>query len=215
MMLLKRAVGSFPNYEKTELALHELKGNGFFMDRVSVIGKDIYHHAEFTGANVSDRVINPDDLDSHENKSGETAADGAIAGASIGGFAGLLVGLGGLLIPGVGPVMLAGATATAIATAISGGAIGALAGSLAGSLIGLGIPEDRAHFYSDRVAKGDYLVIVEGSESDIALAESILNKHGIDNWYVYDLPTESVQTIRPMETATKVPLNTTRPQLRV
>jgi len=215
MMLLKRAVGSFPSYEKTELALHELKGNGFFMDRVSVIGKDIYHHAEFTGANVGDRVINTDELDTDENKSGETAADGAIAGASIGGFAGLLVGLGGLLIPGVGPIMLAGATATAIGTAFSGGVIGALAGSLAGSLIGLGIPEDRAHLYSDRVAQGDYLIIVEGSESDIALAESILNKHGINHWYIYDLPTESVQTIRPMETATMVPLNTTRPQLRV
>lgn len=215
MMLLKRAVGSFPSYDKIELALHELKGNGFFMDRVSVIGKDIYHHAEFTGANVVDRVIKPDDLDSHENKSGETAADGAIAGASIGGFAGLLVGLGGLLIPGVGPIMLAGATATAIATAISGGVIGALAGSLAGGLIGLGIPEDRANFYGDRVAHGDYLIIVEGSESDIALAESILKKQGIDNWYVYDLPTESGQTIRPMETVTTVPTSTTRPQIRV
>jgi hypothetical protein len=215
MMLQQRAVGSFSSYDKTELALHKLKGNDFFMDRVSVIGKDIYHHAEFTGAKVDDHVINTDELDSDENKSGETAADGAIAGASIGGFAGLLVGLGGLLIPGVGPIMLAGATATAIATAISGGAIGALAGSLAGGLIGLGIPEDRAQFYGDRVAHGDYLVIVEGSESDIALAESILNKHGINHWYVYDLPTESVQTIRPMETATMVPLNTTRPQLRV
>jgi len=215
MMLQQRAVGSFSSYEKTELALHELKGNGFFMDRVSVIGKDIHHHAEFTGANVSDRVVNPDELDSHDNTSGETAADGAIAGASIGGFAGVLVGLGGLLIPGVGPVILAGATATAIATALSGGVIGALAGSLAGSLIGLGIPEDRAHLYSDRVAKGDYLVIVEGSESDIALAESILNNHGIDNWYIYDLPTGSVQTVRTLETVTTVPISTTRPQLRV
>lgn len=215
MMLQQRAVGSFPSYDKIELALHELKGNGFFMDRVSVIGKDIDHHAELTGANVGDHVINTDELDSHDNKSGETAADGAIAGASIGGFAGLLVGLGGLLIPGVGPVMLAGATATAIATALSGGAIGALAGSLAGSLIGLGIPEDRARLYGDRVAKGDYLVIIEGSESDIALAESILNKHGIDNWYVYDLPTTSVPTMRPMETVTTVPTSTTRPPVRV
>lgn len=215
MMLLKRAVGSFTSYETTELALHELKSNNFSMDQVSVIGKDIDRHAEFTGANVGDCVINTDELDTHENKSGETAADGAIAGVSIGGFAGLLVGLGGLLIPGVGPVMLAGATATAIATAFSGGVIGALAGSLAGSLIGLGIPEDRARLYGDRVAQGDYLVIVEGSESDIALAESILNKHGINHWYVYDLPTESVQTIRPMETVTTLPISTNRPQIRV
>jgi hypothetical protein len=214
-MLQQRAVGSFSSYDKTELALHKLKGNDFFMDRVSVIGKDIRHHTEFTGANVGDRVINPDELDSDENKSGETAVDGAIAGVSIGGVAGLLVGLGGLMIPGVGPVMLAGATATAIATAISGGAIGALAGSLAGSLIGLGIPEDRAQFYGDRVAKGDYLIIVEGSEYEISLAESILSKQGIDHWYVYDLPTGSVQTIRPMETVKTTPTKTTRPQLQV
>jgi hypothetical protein len=97
MMLLKRAVGSFPSYDKTELALHELKGNDFFMDRVSVIGKDIYHHAEFTGANVGDHVINTDELDSHENTSGETAADGAIAGASIGGFAGYQLKAGHLM----------------------------------------------------------------------------------------------------------------------
>ena len=215
MMLLKRAVGSFPSYEKTELALQELKSNGFSMDQVSVVGKDINQQGEFTETHMGDRVINKDELDSHGNKAAETAADGAIAGASIGGFAGLLVGLGGLLIPGVGPIMLAGATATAIATAVSGGVIGALAGSLAGGLIGLGIPEDRANFYSDRVAHGDYLIIVEGSESDIALAESILKKQGIDNWYVYDLPTESGQTIRPMETVTTVPPSTTRPQIRV
>jgi len=215
MVLLQLAVGLFPSHEQTELALHDLRNNVFLMDRVSVIGKNISHYPELTGTNTSDCVNNPDELESHGNKSEETATDGAIAGASIGGFAGLLVGLGGLIIPGVGPVMLAGATATAIATALSGGVIGALAGSLAGSLIGLGIPEDRARLYGDLVAQGDYLVIVEGSESDIALAESILNKHDIDNWYVYDLPTGSVQTIRTLETVTTVPTNTNRPQLRV
>jgi len=41
-----------------------------------------------------------------------------VTGGAVGGLTGLLVGLGALAIPGVGPVMLAGATATALATAL-------------------------------------------------------------------------------------------------
>jgi len=53
------------------------------------------------------------------NKADEALA-GAVTGGA-GGLTGLLVGLGALAIPGMGPVMLAGATATALATALSGG----------------------------------------------------------------------------------------------
>jgi len=208
MILQLRAVGTFSDYETTEIALQELKMTGFLMDRVSIVGRDVGSHTEVTGANTSNQLVTVGDLDSHDNQSGETAQDGAIAGGSIGGFAGLLVGLGILAIPGVGPVMLAGATATAIATMLSGGVIGTLAGGLAGSLVGLGIPEDRAHLYSDRVAKGEYLVMVEGSDSDINLAESIFSKHHIHKWYIYDLPSESVPTVTSVTT-------TTRPLLRV
>jgi hypothetical protein len=214
MILQQRAVGTFSDYETTEIALRELKMTGFLMDRVSIVGHDVNSHTEVTGANTSNRLANVGDLDSHHNQSNETAQDGAIAGGSIGSFAGLLVGLGILAIPGVGPVMLAGATATMIATAISGGVIGAFAGGLAGGLIGLGIPEDRAHLYSDRVAKGEYLVMVEGSDSDINLAESIFSKHHIHEWYIYDLPSESVSTV-PTVTSVTTTTPTTRPLLRV
>ena len=101
------------------------------------------------------------------------------------------LGLGVIALPGVGPVMLAGAAATAIATAISGGVIGAAAGSLVGGLIGLEIPADRAKAYSDRVSQGEYLVVVEGLEADIARAGSIFGKHGVHDWYTYDLSVES------------------------
>jgi hypothetical protein len=84
--------------------------------------------------------------------------------------------------------MLAGAAGTAIATTLSGGAIGAAAGSLLGALIGLGIPEERAKVYNDRVSRGDYLVIVDGSDDDIRRAESILSHRGIQEWGVYDAP---------------------------
>jgi hypothetical protein len=220
--LTHRAVGTFSDHKTTDIALHELKDRGFLMDKVSVIGRDIYHYPEFTGANTSDRLVNtgnlaseettgrfvdagnvatekttdrPIDLDTDENRAKETAVDGAIAGSTIGGVAGLLVGLGALAIPGVGPVMLAGAAATAIATAISGGVIGAAAGSLTGGLVGLGIPEDRAKIYDDRITEGGYLVIVEGSDVDINLAKSIFDKHDIHDWYIYDLSSKSVRPI--------------------
>jgi hypothetical protein len=98
----------------------------------------------------------------------------------------LLIGLGTLAIPGVGPVMLAGAAATAIATALAGSAIGAAAGGLVGGLIGLGIPEEQAQLYHDHVVQGDYLVIVDGTDAEILRAGAILKRLGIRKWEVYN-----------------------------
>lgn len=193
MILQRRAVGTFPNYETTGMAMRELEIKGFVMDRASVIGRDLNDHPELTSVNSSSQKVGIDTFHNHDNKAAETASDGAIAGGTVGGSTGLLVGLGALAIPGVGPVMLAGAAATAIATTISGGVIGAAAGSLVGGLVGLGMPDDRAQIYNDRISQGDYFVIVEGTDSDIALAESIFSKHHIRDWYVYDLPNKTVQ----------------------
>jgi hypothetical protein len=55
-------------------------------------------------------------------------------------------------------------------------------------LVGLGIPDDRARFYNDRVAIGDYLVMVDGTEDEIRRADSILSRRGIQDWHVFDAP---------------------------
>jgi uncharacterized protein (TIGR02271 family) len=99
-----------------------------------------------------------------------------------------LVGIGALAIPGIGPIMLAGAAATTLATTVAGTAIGAAAGTLLGGLIGLGIPEERARAYDARVSAGEYLVIVDGTNAEIARAEVILNHRGVEEWGVYDIP---------------------------
>jgi hypothetical protein len=186
MILKQRGVGTFSNYETAEVALRELQGRGFLMDRVSMIGRDMNRHTEVTGVHASTQLAEAGNLQTNATTAEEAAQKGAVAGSALGGLTGLLVGLGAIAIPGIGPVMLAGAAATAIATTISGGVIGAAAGSLAGGLVGLGISEDRAKVYSDRVSQGDYLVMVEGSEADIALAESVFSKHGIHEWHVYE-----------------------------
>lgn len=182
----RRSVGVFPNRQAAEHAMHELRDSGFPMGRVSVITRDAdKHDDDIAGAEVRDRV---------GNKADEGATLGAVSGGVLGGLTGLLVGLGTLAIPGIGPIMLAGATATTLATTLAGGAIGAVSGGLLGALIGLGIPEERARVYEDRIARGGYLVIVDGTDEDIARAEAILHRRGIEEYGVYDAPGATAAT---------------------
>ncbi|EGK86366.1 histidine kinase [Microcoleus vaginatus PCC 9802] len=175
----KRAVGVFSTRRETEHALGELRTAGFDMNRVSVIAKDADSKGDIAGIDVHD---------STDNKSDEGVTKGALTGGTLGGLTGLLVGLGLVAIPGIGPIMLAGASATAIATTLAGTALGAAAGGLIGALVGMGIPEEEARAYNDRVARGDYLVLVDGSEAEVARAETILSRGGIQHWNTYDHP---------------------------
>jgi hypothetical protein len=174
----KRAVGVFSHRRDVEHALHELKKVGFDMNRVSVITQD-GDKDNISGADVRDRV---------SDKSDEGAKVGAATGGALGGLTGLLVGLGTLAIPGIGPIMLAGAAATTLATTLAGAGIGAVAGSLLGALVGLGIPEERARVYDERVRRGHYLVIIDGTDTEIARAEAILHQGGVEEFGIYDNP---------------------------
>ncbi|MCU0537381.1 MAG: general stress protein, partial [Hydrococcus sp. Prado102] len=175
----RRAIGVFPTRREAEAALHELKNSGFSMEQVSVIARDADKQADIANVEVEGSV---------DNKADEGAKTGAVTGGVLGGVTGLLVGLGALAIPGIGPIMLAGAEATALATTLAGGAIGAAAGGLVGALIGLGIPEERANVYNDRVSRGDFLVIVYATEAEIARAQTILHRYNIEEFGIYDEP---------------------------
>lgn len=177
----QRAVGIFRTQEQVESALRSLKKANFDMDQVSVIARDSDQSPAGVAREDKDRQI------SEGNKADEGARTGAATGGVLGGLTGLLVGLGALAIPGIGPILLAGAGATALATTLAGTAIGAAAGGLVGGLVGLGIPEEHARVYSDHVAQGYYLVMLTGDHSSIDHAATILKKHGIQEWNVYNL----------------------------
>lgn len=178
----QRAIGTFHSRAATEEALHTLRQSGFNMDLVSVIAKNSEDVASVGNVKVRDRD------EPIDNKADEGAATGAAAGGAAGTIAGLLVGLGALAIPGVGPILLAGAGATALATTLAGTAIGAAAGGLLGGLIGLGIPEDEARIYNDRISRGDYLVMITGGEVSVRMAEAILRENGIEELRIYNIP---------------------------
>lgn len=195
----KRGVGAFKTRGEAERALHRLHDAGIDMNRVTVIAPD-----------SDTRTYDTDvEVESHGNKADEGATAGAATGGALGAITGLLVGLGALAIPGVGPILLAGAGATTLATTLAGTAIGAAAGGIVGALIGLGIPEERAKVYNRHLKDGHYLVLITGAPGVIDKAETIVRSENIHDWGIYDAPdvetdmhTQDTQPLTTPQTAT-------------
>lgn len=106
-----------------------------------------------------------------------TDADGASVGGLFGAVFGAAVGLVAITIPGVGPVIAAGPLAAAFG-AVTGAGIGAVAGLATGGLtdwlVGMGIPEEDAHYYAESLRRGAALVSVTAHQSDVDRAVHIL-----------------------------------------
>ncbi|MEH2113069.1 general stress protein [Nostoc sp.] len=161
-------VGVFAGYSDAQLVLQELKAANFPMQKVSVVARNTEEQSDIAGVEVREHT---------SNTSSEDAA-GAFTGSALDGLTGLLVGLVLLVIPGIGPVILAGAEVSAIATTLAGG--------LPTLFRSLGIAEKPAQGYSDLVCKGYYLVIVTGIEIEIRIAKRIFNRRDLQQWGAYE-----------------------------
>jgi hypothetical protein len=143
---------------------------------------DSLTNSGFSANDIS--VLFPDKDTTHEfsheknTKAPEGAVTGAATGGVLGGALGLLVGIGALAIPGVGPLIAAGP----LLAALSGAAAGATVGGITGGLIGLGIPELEAKRYENRLAEGNILISVLANTGDqVDRAKEILKKAGAED----------------------------------
>ncbi|MBD0386928.1 MAG: general stress protein [Nostoc sp. C3-bin3] len=172
-----RALGVFANSQGIEQAINELKTANFPMEKVSVIAKDADQGDRVGETQISDRIGDQD-----VNTSGPVRE--ALAASTWGS---VLVGLSSLALPGLGAVLAAGSVGVALVTSVGGVAVGAAANqNLLKALGDLGIPEEKARVYSDRLQQSYYLLILEGSQEEIDRVEPILRDHGIEYWGVYD-----------------------------
>ena len=164
--------GVFSERTNAESAINELEAEGFNPKDISIVMQnkedaELIHNS--TGASVVD-----------------SAATGAATGAAIGGLAGLLVGIGAIAIPGVGALLIGGPLAAALglsgaaAATVSGAATGALAGGFIGALVGLGVPEEDARIYEERIKSGAILVAVPAFSNEHREASAILREHGAE-----------------------------------
>lgn len=144
----KSVVGVVGSHSQAESLVSALQKGGTAVDDISVLFPDKEGTRDFA----------------HEQST--KAPGGAVAGASTGGLLGgglgLLVGIGALAIPGIGPLIGGGP----LMTALSGAAAGAALGGLTGSMIGFGIPELEAKIYEGKVRGGNILIAAHVDDRD-------------------------------------------------
>ncbi len=164
-------VGVFEDPDHAESALNDLRDTGFAPEQVSVVARDTRAGREMA---------------ENTGMAAETAGagTGAFLGGVTGGIVGWLIGIGALAIPGIGPVVAAGA----LATTLGGAAIGALAGGMVGGLVAMGIPEEEARGYEASVHAGRILLMVTAqNESQSQQARDIFGRHHGADVRAYDL----------------------------
>jgi uncharacterized protein (TIGR02271 family) len=158
--MTKTVVGTYKDMDSAYNVVNKLVEAGFHRNSISIVANDV----DEKYAPYVDRTTNMDDT-----------AKGAGIGAVIGGLGGLLLGLGALAIPGIGPVIAAGP----IAAALTGAGVGAVTGGIIGALIDLGIPEESAHVYAESVRRGNILVAVQVADNMVNEASRIMQNPGL------------------------------------
>ncbi|HEY6924643.1 MAG TPA: hypothetical protein VI653_14315 [Steroidobacteraceae bacterium] len=156
--------GIYSSGEHAEQAVDTLLAGGFLNENISVLLPDSRSTKEF--AHVK------------ETKAPEGTTAGVTTGGVIGGTLGVLVGVGALAIPGLGPFIAAGP----IMAGLAGLGVGGAVGGLVGALIGMGIPEYEAKRYEGRVKNGGTLLSVHCDTSEeIGRAKDLLKSSGAED----------------------------------
>lgn len=153
----------FDSRSEAERAVSALRSAGLDVSAVSII-------AQHEGKNTT------------TDGAGEDAATDVIGKTALGAGVGTLLGIAALAIPGVGPLVAAGAIASVAVpgAALTGAAVGAATGGLVGLLTDHGVSKDDAAYYEGRVNEGGVFVSVDTSSASLSSdqASEILYRHG-------------------------------------
>jgi len=165
-------VAVYSDHAEAEQAVRRLHHEGFAMDDLSIIGRDFQ---------MSEEPVGFRDPSAY-------AKAGAGTGAWFGGLFGLMVGAAAVLVPGVGPVVVAGPLAAAVMAGLEGAIAGTAVGGLAGALVGWGIPKERALTYETHIQGGKFLVLVRGVPGAVARARDLLAHYQTpdDDMHIYE-----------------------------
>src|SRR5437763_1862389 len=156
--------GIYANREMTENAVDRLMAGGFRSEDISVL--------------LQDNVGTKDFAHEKHTKAPEGTTTGAVTGGLVGGTLGLLMGIGALAIPGVGPLVAAGPIIATLTGIGSGGVLG----GMIGALVGMGIPEYEAKRYEGRIKQGGILLSVHCDDSRwTKRAKQILEETGAED----------------------------------
>lgn len=151
-------VAIYKSHADAEAALRELSAAHFDITKVSIIGK---------GYQTEEKVVG-------YYTTGERMKYWGAMGAFWGGIWGLLIGAGFFLVPGVGPVLVAGPFLAALLGALESAVVVGGLSALAAALVSMGIPKDKALKYEADLKADMYMLVVHGTAEDTERAREIL-----------------------------------------
>ena len=144
-----------------EAAVKELQKSGFDMKKLSIVGRDYQTDQQVVGYyNTGDRI----------KVWGQT-------GAFWGAMWGLLFGSAFFLIPGIGPMLIAGPFIGSIVGALEGAVLVGGLSAIGASLASIGVPKDSIVRYETALKIGKFVLIAHGTLEEATRAKEILS-HG-------------------------------------
>ncbi|MEZ5366407.1 MAG: general stress protein [Bryobacterales bacterium] len=153
------AVGVFGKHEDAEQAVKTLSRSGVDMRQLSIVGRDYHTDEHVTGYyNTGDRV-------KYWGKNG----------AFWGAIFGWLFGAAFFVVPGIGPLVIAGPLGAAFVAALEGAFVVGGLSALGASLYSLGIPKDSVLSYEAALKADKYLLLVHGTPEEVERAKDILS----------------------------------------
>lgn len=153
-------VAVYDTHAAADAAVRELHRSGFDVKKLSVVGKGYHTEDQVVGYyNTGDRM-------KHWGK----------MGAFWGGLWGLLVGAAFFLVPGIGPLVVAGPLAAWIVSALEGAVVVGGLSALGAGLYSLGIPKDSILKYESAVKADKFVLVAHGTANEAAQAREILDR---------------------------------------
>jgi len=151
-------VATYPSHEEAEQAVKALQQAGFDMKKLSIVGKDYHSEEHVVGYyNAGDRM----------------KAWGKL-GAFWGGLWGILLGAAFFVVPGLGPIAVAGPLVAAVVGGLEGAVVVGGLSAIGAGLYSIGIPKDSVLQYEAALKAGKFLLIAHGSKDEIERAKSVL-----------------------------------------
>ena len=153
-------VAVYSSHTEAEDAVNKLAEAGIDVKKVSIVGRDFHTEQHVVGYYTT----------------GDRMKYWGGMGAFWGGIWGLLVGAGFFLIPGIGPVLVAGPILAAIVGGLESAVVVGGLSALAAGLVSLGIPKNSVLKYETAVKNGQYIVVVHGAAQELETARTALGK---------------------------------------
>jgi hypothetical protein len=151
-------VAVYNSHTEAEQAVAKLSAASFDITKISIIGKDYHTEEKVVGYySTGDRMKSWGGL-----------------GAFWGGIWGLLFGAGFFLVPGIGPVLVAGPFLAALIGALESAVVVGGLSAVAAGLVSLGVSKENAVKYEAEIKADKFVLIVNGAMEELERARTIL-----------------------------------------